>query len=246
MQLLVRRYRECPELGWTPRAEILDQPHPAVLAHRSTWDDGSLIALHNLGTEPAMVPLRLRRLRRHRPAGRPAPGRLVHHRRPRPHGGRARRLRLPLAPRGPRERPPPPLTTADGGRRVRPGPDQAMAAASTLRAALMAGSIGVGRPSHGSGDPTAMAGSPSANPTWVPRRPCAALMSGSSGQPAAQVSVGEPAPAGVDAMKPNAVRPPAGDRAVPGDVAGREGGAAAGDRRVPRLAQRDAVRAGRA
>ena len=34
VQLLVRRYRECPELGWTPRAEILDQPHAAVLAHR--------------------------------------------------------------------------------------------------------------------------------------------------------------------------------------------------------------------
>ena len=59
LRLLVRRYRECPELGWTPRAEILDQPHPAVLAHRSTWDDGSLVALHNLSAEPAMVPLRL-------------------------------------------------------------------------------------------------------------------------------------------------------------------------------------------
>ncbi|WP_028047148.1 alpha-amylase family protein [Cellulomonas sp. URHE0023] len=59
VQLLVRRYRECPELGWSSRAEILQQPHPAVLAHRSTWDDGSLVALHNLGPEPAMVPLRL-------------------------------------------------------------------------------------------------------------------------------------------------------------------------------------------
>ncbi|KQY46225.1 alpha-amylase family protein [Cellulomonas sp. Root137] len=59
VQLLVRRYRECPELGWTPRAEILDQPFPAVLAHRSTWDDGSLVALHNLGTEAVVVPLRL-------------------------------------------------------------------------------------------------------------------------------------------------------------------------------------------
>jgi glycosidase len=59
VQLLVRRYRECPELGWTTRAEILDQPFPAVLAHRSTWDDGSLVALHNLGTEAVVVPLRL-------------------------------------------------------------------------------------------------------------------------------------------------------------------------------------------
>jgi trehalose synthase len=59
VQLLIRRYRECPELGWTTRAEILDQPHAAVLAHRSTWDDGSLVALHNLGTERVMVPLNL-------------------------------------------------------------------------------------------------------------------------------------------------------------------------------------------
>ncbi|MBO3101004.1 alpha-amylase family protein [Cellulomonas fengjieae] len=59
IRLLVRRYRECPELGWTPRAEVLDQPHGAVLAHRSTWDDGSLVALHNLGAESVMVPLRL-------------------------------------------------------------------------------------------------------------------------------------------------------------------------------------------
>jgi len=59
VQLLVRRYRECPELGWATRAEILDQPHAAVLAHRSTWDDASLVALHNLGAEPVVVPLRL-------------------------------------------------------------------------------------------------------------------------------------------------------------------------------------------
>ena len=110
VQLLVRRYRECPELGWTTRAEILDQPHPAVLAHRSTWDDGSLVALHNLGTEPVMVPLRL--------ADCDDTVRLVDLLQDgsctidarRPHGGRARRLRLPLAARDPRGRPPPALT----------------------------------------------------------------------------------------------------------------------------------------
>jgi glycosidase len=58
VQLLVRRYRESPELGWTPRAEILAQPHPAVLAHRSTWGDGSTIAVHNLGPDAVTVPLR--------------------------------------------------------------------------------------------------------------------------------------------------------------------------------------------
>ncbi len=59
VQLLIRRYRECPELGWAEEVEILDQPNQAVLAHRSTWDDGSMVALHNLGPEPAMVPLDL-------------------------------------------------------------------------------------------------------------------------------------------------------------------------------------------
>jgi trehalose synthase len=55
---LVRRYRECPELGWSP-ATILEQPHRQVLAHRCTWDDASLVAVHNLGPEPCVVPLRL-------------------------------------------------------------------------------------------------------------------------------------------------------------------------------------------
>ncbi|ADG76107.1 alpha amylase catalytic region [Cellulomonas flavigena DSM 20109] len=59
VQKLARRYRESPELGWTERAEILDQPHPSVLAHRSTWQDASMVALHNLGPEAVRVPLHL-------------------------------------------------------------------------------------------------------------------------------------------------------------------------------------------
>ncbi|MGY1720670.1 alpha-amylase family protein [Blastococcus sp. SYSU DS0552] len=58
MKLLMRRYRESPELGWGS-FELLDQPHAAVLAHRCAWDDGALIAVHNLGAEPCTVPLRL-------------------------------------------------------------------------------------------------------------------------------------------------------------------------------------------
>ena len=58
VQQLVRRYRESPELGWS-QVEVLDQPHAAVFAHRATWDDGSLVALHNLGPEPLTVPLLL-------------------------------------------------------------------------------------------------------------------------------------------------------------------------------------------
>ena len=56
--LLIRRYRECPELGWGS-FEVLDQPHPAVLAHRCSWDDGSILLLHNLSAEPATVPVTL-------------------------------------------------------------------------------------------------------------------------------------------------------------------------------------------
>ncbi|MBD7919105.1 alpha-amylase family protein [Cellulomonas sp. Sa3CUA2] len=59
VQKLARRYRESPELGWTTRVEILDQPHAGVLAHRSTWQDASMVALHNLGPEAVRVPLHL-------------------------------------------------------------------------------------------------------------------------------------------------------------------------------------------
>lgn len=61
MTLLIQRYRECPELGWG-RFEVLDQPHRSVLAHRCTWEDATLLALHNLGSEPCTVPLDLGRL----------------------------------------------------------------------------------------------------------------------------------------------------------------------------------------
>jgi glycosidase len=56
VQTLARRYRECPELGWGS-LEVLEQPHRAVLAHTVTWDDGRLLAVHNLGPDPVRVPL---------------------------------------------------------------------------------------------------------------------------------------------------------------------------------------------
>ncbi|WP_346623378.1 alpha-amylase family protein [Blastococcus montanus] len=58
MKLLVRRYRESPELGWGT-FEVLEQPHAAVLAHRCAWGDAALVAVHNLGAEPRSVLLRL-------------------------------------------------------------------------------------------------------------------------------------------------------------------------------------------
>ena len=58
MKLLIRRYRESPELGWGG-FQVLDQPCPEVLAHLCSWDDGALVAVHNLGPEPRTVPLSL-------------------------------------------------------------------------------------------------------------------------------------------------------------------------------------------
>jgi trehalose synthase len=57
-KLLIRRYRESPELGWGS-FRVLEQPHAEVLAHVCEWDDGTLLAVHNLGPEPRTVPLLL-------------------------------------------------------------------------------------------------------------------------------------------------------------------------------------------
>jgi trehalose synthase len=58
MALLVRRYREAPELGWGD-LELLDQPHRAVLAHRLSHDGASTVLVHNLGSDAVTVPLTL-------------------------------------------------------------------------------------------------------------------------------------------------------------------------------------------
>jgi len=56
--LLIRRYRESPELGWAS-FKVLDQPHRHVLAHESAWDDRRIVAVHNLSPESCIVPLTL-------------------------------------------------------------------------------------------------------------------------------------------------------------------------------------------
>ena len=58
MRMLIKRYRECPELGWGTFS-VLDQPHRAVLAHLSRWDDGTLLSLHNLSPDGVVVPITL-------------------------------------------------------------------------------------------------------------------------------------------------------------------------------------------
>jgi trehalose synthase len=46
MERLIRRRRECPELGWG-RCTLLDAGHAAVLAHRADWDDSTVLAVHS-------------------------------------------------------------------------------------------------------------------------------------------------------------------------------------------------------
>jgi maltose alpha-D-glucosyltransferase/alpha-amylase len=58
MERLIRRRRECPELGWG-RCTVLDAGHDAVLAHRADWDDSTIVALHSFAAErlEARVPV---------------------------------------------------------------------------------------------------------------------------------------------------------------------------------------------
>lgn len=58
VQRLTRCYRTCPELGWG-EAGVLDSGHAEVLALRTSWDDGSLLTVHNLGPQTLPVSLEL-------------------------------------------------------------------------------------------------------------------------------------------------------------------------------------------
>ncbi|HSK16301.1 MAG TPA: alpha-amylase family protein [Gaiellaceae bacterium] len=54
MERLIRRRRECPEIGWG-RATVLDVGTSAVLAHRCDWDGNVVVALHSFSAEPLEV-----------------------------------------------------------------------------------------------------------------------------------------------------------------------------------------------
>jgi glycosidase len=58
MERLIRRRRECPELGFG-RCTLLDTGDPAVLAHRVDWEGSSIVAVHSFSGEPrdARVPV---------------------------------------------------------------------------------------------------------------------------------------------------------------------------------------------
>jgi glycosidase len=48
--LLIRRYRESPELGWATFT-VLDQANRSVLVHECSHDDRRIVALHNLSAD---------------------------------------------------------------------------------------------------------------------------------------------------------------------------------------------------
>jgi trehalose synthase len=56
--MLMRRYRESPELGWADFT-VLEQPHRNVLAHDCRWEERRLVAVHNLSSESCTVPLQI-------------------------------------------------------------------------------------------------------------------------------------------------------------------------------------------
>jgi len=58
MRTLIERYRASAEIGWG-ELELLDQTDHAVLAHRVSGAEGSMVAVHNFGAEPTTVTLRL-------------------------------------------------------------------------------------------------------------------------------------------------------------------------------------------
>jgi glycosidase len=55
---LIQIYRAHPELG-RGRFELVDQPLAEVLAHRVSWHDRVVVAVHNLCGDARTVPLRL-------------------------------------------------------------------------------------------------------------------------------------------------------------------------------------------
>jgi trehalose synthase len=60
LRTLIQTYRECPELGWGD-FRVLDQPHDEVLAHRCHWEGSSVVAVHNLSSQPVRTEVRLDR-----------------------------------------------------------------------------------------------------------------------------------------------------------------------------------------
>ena len=56
MERLIRRRRECPELGWG-RMTVIDTGDEAVFGHRADWQGSTVVAVHSLASEPRTVSL---------------------------------------------------------------------------------------------------------------------------------------------------------------------------------------------
>jgi trehalose synthase len=58
MERLIRRRRECPELGWGAPT-LLDTGEGSVFAHRCDWAGSTVLAVHNLAAKKVSVSLQL-------------------------------------------------------------------------------------------------------------------------------------------------------------------------------------------
>jgi len=58
MERLVRRRRECPELGWGDWT-VLDAGDPALFAQRSDWDESTIVAVHSFAGRDSRARLTL-------------------------------------------------------------------------------------------------------------------------------------------------------------------------------------------
>jgi maltose alpha-D-glucosyltransferase/alpha-amylase len=59
MERAIRMRKECPEFGWG-NWQIIGTDHPSVFAHRCDWQDGAVVAVHNLAGEACSVTLNLK------------------------------------------------------------------------------------------------------------------------------------------------------------------------------------------
>jgi maltose alpha-D-glucosyltransferase / alpha-amylase len=58
LERAIRRRKETPELGWG-KADIVETDEPHVFAHSVEWQDGTVIAVHNLAAQGAQISLDL-------------------------------------------------------------------------------------------------------------------------------------------------------------------------------------------
>lgn len=59
MERAIRMRKQCPEFGWG-KWQIIGTDHPCIFAHRCDWQDGAVMAVHNLSREACSVTLSLK------------------------------------------------------------------------------------------------------------------------------------------------------------------------------------------